>query len=77
MDRLDMALELIQEAKTEKKRLKDYEKEYKKALENDRAFNLGYRTRMEVDEKYYPLPKKSVVNDNLKMARRILLGEYM
>lgn len=77
MDRLEMVIELVQEAKREKKRLENYEKEYRNALQNDRAFNLGYRTRSEVDEKYHPLPKKSVVNDNLKMARRILLGEYM
>jgi hypothetical protein len=32
--------------------------------------------RYEVEAKYSPLPHKSVINDNLKIARRILLGEY-
>lgn len=76
MDRLDMVLELVQEAKTEREALAKYEREYNEALEKDLKTG-GYKERSKVWEKYTPTPKKSHVNDNLKMARRIPAGEYM
>lgn len=69
MDRLDMALELIREAQEEKKRLEAFNNEYSKAS--------GWDEISKVYNKYSPTPKKSVINDNLKMARRILKGEYV
>ena len=69
MDRLDMALELIREAQEEKKRLEAFNKEYSKAS--------GWDEISKIYNKYSPTPKKSVINDNLKMARRILKGEYV
>ena len=73
MDRLDMAIALIQEAKEERKRLEAMNKEIDK-------IGLGvdyWDKRMEIENRYSPTPHKSVINDNLKMARRILIGEYM
>ena len=75
MDRLDMALILIQEAKEEKALLEKYEKDNSKLPGYGEP---GYQEA--VDDFYRKWPKaphKSVVNDNLKMARRILAGEYM
>lgn len=77
MDRLDMALALIEEAKVEKKRFEEYENEYKLATVTDLENGGSWNEREKVWEKYTPIPKKSIVNDNLKMARRILVGEYM
>ena len=78
MDRLDMAIALIKEAQEEKSRLIGFERDYEKALAKDEEV-LGYswKNRGEVYEAYTPIPHKSVVNDNLKMARRILAGEYI
>ena len=74
MDRLDMAIALLQEAKEEKERLVDYEKENAKICYDDPD---RYRKWEELHRKYPRTPKKSVINDNIKMARRIILGEYM
>lgn len=75
MDRLDMALILIQEAKGEKERLIEYEKDRSKIP------LYGEPGRKEAldnfDIKWCKKPRKSIVNDNLKMARRLLLGEYI
>ena len=73
MDRLDIAIELIREAQIERKRLERMEEEIDKIPKTapDR-----WKRRHEIDAKYSPLPRKSVINDNLKIARRILLGEY-
>lgn len=77
MDRLDMAIALLQEAKVEKERLAEYNKEYSKIShygspdydpEREQKFWSKWWTR---------IPKKSVINDNIKMARRLLLGEYV
>lgn len=69
MNHFDMALALIQEAKEEKKRLENFNKEYSKADDWDQI--------SKVYDKYSPVPKKSIINDNLKMARRLLIGEYV
>lgn len=75
MDRLDMALALIQEAKEEKALLERYKKDNSKLPGYGEP---GYREAVDDFFKKYPkTPHKSVVNDNLKMARRILAGEYM
>lgn len=75
MDRLEMALELIREAIEEKKRIENYNRDWSKLPRHPDP------RRVEAVEKFYekyPVrPKKSIVNDNIKMARRILLGEYV
>ena len=78
MDRLDMAIALIKEAQEEKSRLIGFERDYEKALAKDEEV-LGYswKNRDEVYKAYGRTPHKSVINDNIKMARRILAGEYM
>ena len=65
MDRLSMAIALIQEAQEEKKRLA----EYNAALEEVPPYDHQYHWKAlnEVYEKFSPTPKKSVINDNLKM----------
>lgn len=73
MDRLDMALALIQEAKEEKKRLAAMEKEIDKIPSGSGYWSRKY----EIEARYAPTPRKSVVNDNLKTARRLLAREYM
>lgn len=37
----------------------------------------SWENRDKVYRAYSPTPKKSVVNDNLKMACHIIIGEYM
>lgn len=73
MDRLDMAIALLQEAKAEKENLAEYEKAYANLPTDSNHWN-EYAKLL---EKYPRIPKKSVINDNIKMARRLLLGEYM
>lgn len=75
MDKLDIALALIEEAKAEKKRLKEYQKEYANLPDYSSANH--WEAWRKLDEKYSPVPKKSVINDNLKMARRYLRDEYI
>lgn len=75
MDRLSMALELIREAQVEKENLKQYTEEL------DKLPGYGepdhWEKWQELDRKFKRIPKKSVVNDNLKLARRLLLNEYI
>ena len=63
MDRLDMAIALLEEAKQERENLKIYDKEYEK-LPN--YGDPGYFEAWEkFDERFPRSPKKSVVNDNI------------
>lgn len=75
MDRLDMALALIQEAKEEKTRLEAFNKALKEIPPYDDPDH--WKAWRQVYDRFSPTPKKSVINDNLKMARRILVGEYV
>lgn len=77
MDRLDMALALIEEARNEKKRLEAYNQEYDKAFELDLKSGYSWAERNKVNQKYRPIPTKATINDCIKMARRILAGEYV
>lgn len=79
MNRLDMAIALIQEAKEEKVKLEAFTAEYNLAAEIDLGDpeKYSYAERQKVYNKFTPTPHKSIVNDNLKMARRLLAGEYM
>lgn len=76
MDRLKIALELISEAIEEKEKLKNWESERLK-LRRQYPDEPYYEIENTLLYKFNTVPHKSVVNDNLKMARRILLGEYM
>ena len=70
MDKLEIALALIRRAQHERKRLDSLNKELERV-----GFNLA--ARYEIEGRYTPLPRKSVINDSLKMARRILKEEYV
>lgn len=69
MDRLDMAIELIREARDESVRYLKYREEYGKAK--------NWAEQNEIAIKYTPRPSKALVNANLKVARRILAQEYI
>ena len=75
MDRLSMAIALIQEAQEEKKRLAEYNAAREEVPPYDHQYH--WKALNEVYEKFSPTPKKSVINDNLKMARRLLIAEYV
>ena len=79
MDRLNMAIALIKEAQEERDRLKSFERDYEEAQEKDIADtdHWSFTNRAAVEKAYSPIPHKSVVNDNLKMARRLLAAEYL
>lgn len=72
MDSFDMAMALIKEAKEEKRRYEAYHKAYMAVLDSHepRNWQTFYREHPET-------PRKSIVNDNIKLARRLLLKEYM
>ena len=75
MDRLDMAIALLQEAKREKENLEIYNRDLKKIPGYGEP---GHWDALDQLLKRFPrTPKKSVINDNIKMARRLLLDEYM
>lgn len=71
MDNFDMAMALIKEAQEEKRKLEAYLNERSKTDRwDDSAWDAFFR-------KWRKEPHRSVVNDNLKLARRLLLKEYM
>lgn len=74
MDRLDIAVSLIREAQAEKVRISRLNAAIKDLRIDDKDY-LAKRSKIE--EQFYPLPHKSIVNDNLKVARRILRDEYL
>ena len=72
MDSFDMAMALIKEAKEEQRRYEARHKAYMAVLDSPepRDSRTFYREHPET-------PRKSIVNDNIKLARRLLLKEYM
>lgn len=75
MDGLSIAIDLLIEARDEKARLEEYNKEIKdvyKIEDNMDRWNEQFR----INNKYNPIPKRQVIKDNIKMARRLLLKEY-
>jgi hypothetical protein len=74
MDRFEMAIALIERARDESIRLMTFDR----ALDEARA-TPGYtwKDRCKIEEQFSPLPHKSVVNDCLKMARRLLKEAYI
>lgn len=73
MDKLDLAITLLNEAKTEKKRLDEMTAKIDK-LKNGPDY---WTDRYAIEASYKPMPRKSVINDSIKMARRYLLESYM
>lgn len=72
MDNFDMAVALIKEAQEEKRKYEEHHKAYMAVLDNPapRDWQTFYHEHPET-------PRKSIVNDNIKLARRLLLKEYM
>lgn len=69
MNKLEVAMFLIQEAMDEKQRLKQYAKEHLEAMD-------GSELRCFYEKWNNKIPTKTKVNDNLKMARRLLKESY-
>lgn len=74
MGYLKTALSLINEAVQEKERLEAMEKEIEKLK---RLKPIPWSEIYEIQARYSPIPRKSVINDNLKIARRYLLRAYL
>ena len=72
MDNFDMAIALIKEAKEEKRKYEEHHKAYMDVLNSPapRNWDTFYHDHPET-------PHESIVNDNIKLARRLLLKEYM
>ena len=64
-----MAIELITEAQRERENIELFNTEM--------SYATTWEERMQIYKKYGRIPKKSIVNDNLKMARRLLVDEYI
>ena len=69
MNDIDVALHLIIEAKAEMERYNAYQ--------HDLSVAKDWKERDEVYKRYETTPTKAIVNDNLKMARRLLKKAYM
>lgn len=74
MDNLELALELIRRAQQERKRLDAYNAELKKYYASE---SRNWDARSAIERKYSPTPRKAIINDSLKMVRRLLSGEYV
>lgn len=75
MNNIDIAIALLCEAAEQKKSVEEHERDYKEFLKSS---NYGDADKMhEFCRKWPTTPCKSVVNDNIKMARRLLLKEYI
>jgi hypothetical protein len=71
MDNFDMAVALIKEAQEEEIRYESFRRGYE---------NLSVMSEADREKfwsKFKTIPKKSIVNDNIKLARRLLVKEYM
>ena len=66
MNRIDIALYLINEAKEKEELLKKYNKDLKESNMNWDDF----------DDKYPQTPTKQIILDDLKIARRLLNEEW-
>lgn len=70
MDKLELAMELIRRVQNDQKRMEAMNKELEKA-------GGGWAKRIEIEKKYYPIPRKTVINNSLKMARRLISEAYV
>ena len=73
MDNFDVAIALLREAQKEKARLKSMNAEIEK-LSGSPDY---WKARSSIESRYVSLPRKSVVNDNIKTARRLLMRERL
>ena len=77
MDKLEVAVELIRRAQQERKRPDAYTKEIERLRSNPPGGRAYWDERSKIELKYSPTPRKSVINDSLRMARRLLIEEYV
>lgn len=77
MDKLELALELIKEAVDEKQKLdkvsKDMEKLNKERVKANYAMPDYWTRRWQIEGQFGAVPKKAHINDNIKLARRLLM----
>lgn len=76
MDNLEVAICLIEDAKAELTRLLAYETAID-ALPLPENCPDYWERRYQIDRIYSPIPHRQTINDNLKVARRLLLKEYI
>lgn len=75
MDKLDLAIALLSEARKERTNLHIYTLDYENLPSPG---SPGYYEALnELDNKYPRIPTKSIINDKIKMARRLLLESYL
>ena len=74
MDKFEMAIELIRRAQNESIRLMAFNRALDKARSTP---GYTWEHRYKIEQQFSPIPHKSVVNDSLKMARRLLKEEYI
>ena len=80
MDKLQMAINLLQEAQEEKERLKEYELDHAvlgTSMTNEEHHEAFCKFYEKWHGRHSKPPKKQHINDNIKMARRLLLDEYV
>lgn len=63
---------LIKEAQDELSRLRTFNMKLDAAR---RKPNYSWQDRVNIERQFDPIPRKSVINDNIKTARRLLLME--
>lgn len=71
MDNFDIVMALIKEAQEEKRKYEAHHKAYMAVLNSD---DMDWKTFY---HEHPETPRKSIVNDNIKLARRLLLKEYV
>lgn len=74
MNNIDLAISLLLEAKAEKARFLEMNEKLNKALKKP---DYSWKDRLDIEMQYNPIPKKAVVNDCIKMARRLLMKERL
>lgn len=70
MNKIEMAIELLTMAREEQKRMERMDKELKEA-------EWDWEKRCKIMNRYSPTPKRQVINDYLKMARRLIVEAYV
>ena len=74
MDNLELAIALVTKAKEENDRLKNMERRLSKLSTSDPDYWKKFES---IRYSYNPVPKKTSVNDYIKLARRILSNCYL
>ena len=72
MNKIEMAIELLQMAREEQKNMDRMNKELLEAKQK-----WDWEKESEIRRRYSPIPKRSVINDCLKMARRLIHDAYV